>query len=842
MAALGASSAETTRQNQFPKRLRPKLRFGLLAVVALVVAVVTSVSLALAANTIEVPDSAGDVGAYASLAIDASGNPVVAYYDSTNGDLKILHCDDPACAPGGDSITSPDTVGDVGKFASLVLDSAGNPVVAYHDVTNVDLKILHCDDPNCAPGGDSITSPDVPGNVGADASLTLDAAGNPVVAYSDTTAKDLKLLRCDDPNCSGFGESIAVPDSSGFVGTHSSITVDSSGFAVVAYHDAINGNLKVLHCDDLNCVGTESVTTPDTNGFVGTHTSIVLDPAGNPIISYHNEIDGDLKVLHCDDPNCAGIELPLTVDSAGDVGRDTSIAVNSNGNPVVSYYGVTNGNLRLLICDDVDCAGVETPIVPDSVGNVGQHTSLAFDLNNKPVVAYYDAGLGDLRILRCLDCETPPDATDDAYTVAEDGTLNVLASIGVLANDTDPDPSPVTATIGVGPTNGSLVFNSNGSFVYTPVADFSGVDTFSYIASDPVHTATADVTITVSAVNDPPIATPDSASTRPSLPVTINVIDGSGGGPDTDADGDALTVATVGGSTNGTTTFAGQTVTYTPASGFTGTVTFSYAITDGLGSFTSSQVTVIVEPAGLCNGKVATIDMVLGDAGIGTAGDDVILGSSGSDIIKGFGGEDTICGGNGDDNIDGGDGRDFIFGGAGDDVIIGRDGNDRIRGQQGADTISGDNGNDFLFGGTGNDVITGNDGNDFIGGFGGDDLILAGAGNDKVFGGFGRDDISGGPGDDDLKGLIGDDMLKGEDGDDTISGDNGRDVLFGGSGNDVLSGGNSLDTLSGGTGNDTLRGGKADDVLIGDAGTDSCTGNLGTDIADVTCETIFGIP
>lgn len=841
MAALGASSAERNDNKQ--QRTQPKFRLGVFIAAAVAAALAVSVSLAFAANSIEVPDSAGDVGQYASLAIDAAGNPVVAYYDTTNGDLKILHCDDPACAPGGNSITSPDTAGDVGKFPTLILDTAGNPVVAYFDITNVDLKILHCDDPNCAPGGDSITAPDGPGNVGSDASLTLDAAGNPVVAYADSTTKDLKLLRCDDPNCSGFGESIAVPDSTGFVGTHSSIAVDANGFAVVAYHDAINGDLKVLHCDDLNCVGAESITTPDTAGFVGTHTSIILDPAGNPIISYHNEIDGDLKVLHCDDPNCAGVEAPLTVDAAGDTGQDTSIAVNSNGNPVVSYYDDTNGNLRLLICDDADCAGVETPEIPDTVGDVGQHTSLAFDLNNKPVVAYYDVTNGDLRILRCLDCETPPDTTDDAYTMTEDGTLTVSAGSGVLANDPDPDPSPVVVTLDVGPTNGSLVLNSDGSFEYVPDADFSGVDTFSYIASDPVHDATADVAITVTAVNDTPVASPDQASARPTVPVTINVIDGTAGGADTDVDNDTLTVTSVGATANGTTSFSGATVTYTPQSGFSGTETFSYTISDGtLGSFTSSTITVVVEALGLCGGKTATIDMVLGDPGVGTAGDDVIVGTAGADTIQGLGGNDTICGGGGDDNISGGDGVDFIFGDDGDDVMTGGAGNDRIRGQKGADRISGGSGNDFLYGGVDADIINGNDGNDTIGGFGGADIISGGQGNDKVFGGFGGDDISGGPGDDELNGLIGNDTLSGDDGDDEINGGNGLDTLFGDAGNDLLTGGNSVDSLNGNAGDDDLRGGKSDDTLNGGDGVDSCTGNLGTDIADVSCESIFGVP
>jgi hypothetical protein len=76
-----------------------------------------------------------------------------------------------------------------------------------------------------------------------------------------------------------------------------------------------------------------------------------------------------------------------------------------------------------------------------------------------------------------------PVAPGDAFSTAEDTVLTVPAP-GVLGNDTDPDGDPLTAVLVTGPSHGSLTLNANGSFSYTPAADFAGSDSFTYRASD----------------------------------------------------------------------------------------------------------------------------------------------------------------------------------------------------------------------------------------------------------------------------------------------------------------------------------------------------------------------
>jgi len=100
---------------------------------------------------------------------------------------------------------------------------------------------------------------------------------------------------------------------------------------------------------------------------------------------------------------------------------------------------------------------------------------------------------------------------DEAFAVAQNGSLSVPAA-GVLANDDDLDENGpgLAATLLGGPDNGAVVLNPDGSFTYTPTPDFAGEDSFTYVASDSVMTATGTVTLNVAGatrvtvdVNDP---------------------------------------------------------------------------------------------------------------------------------------------------------------------------------------------------------------------------------------------------------------------------------------------------------------------------------------------------
>ncbi|WP_300441836.1 Ig-like domain-containing protein, partial [Christiangramia sp.] len=109
------------------------------------------------------------------------------------------------------------------------------------------------------------------------------------------------------------------------------------------------------------------------------------------------------------------------------------------------------------------------------------------------------------------DAYIPPTVQDDEYSMQENSVLTVAAP-GVLANDSDPDGDSLRAFLQEGPFNGSITLEEDGSFIYTPNTDFTGVDSFVYYATDGEGEAEATVRITVNETSEFALNCPQNES------------------------------------------------------------------------------------------------------------------------------------------------------------------------------------------------------------------------------------------------------------------------------------------------------------------------------------------
>jgi hypothetical protein len=189
--------------------------------------------------------------------------------------------------------------------------------------------------------------------------------------------------------------------------------------------------------------------------------------------------------------------------------------------------------------------------------------------------------------------DAPVTNPDGPFTTAEDTPLSVPAP-GLLANDTDVEGTSLLASLVSDPAHGTIQLGTDGSFTYTPNADYHGADAFSYRVCEPSGPCGQPVTIAlvVTPVNDAPVANADTTATAEDTPVTLDPR-----ANDADVDGDALAITGVTDGTHGTVTFTATSVTYTPEPNWHGVDAFSYFIADPSGVSASAIVSVTVAPA-----------------------------------------------------------------------------------------------------------------------------------------------------------------------------------------------------------------------------------------------------
>jgi len=271
---------------------------------------------------------------------------------------------------------------------------------------------VKCNDLACAGGDETITILDSGLGQIDNTSISISEDGFPVIGYVDRTAFSLKVVSCNDLACTGNNETIAIVDAPvNGIPFNPSLAIGTDGFPVISYgvQEIIPTKLVVAKCNDAACTGgDETITTLEGPGDVGSSSSIAIGTDGFPVIGYRGL--KSLKVAKCDDAACAGgNETITTVDdiNEGEGARFISVAIGLDDNPVISYLyrASSSAELRVAKCNDPACAGSNETIttVDNTATFVGFNTSIAIGNDDLPVVSYSLTAKdgGALKVLHC---------------------------------------------------------------------------------------------------------------------------------------------------------------------------------------------------------------------------------------------------------------------------------------------------------------------------------------------------------------------------------------------------------------------------------------------------------
>lgn len=404
-----------------------------------------------------------------------------------------------------------------------------------------------------------------PTTVGAKtASVEIETnANNPVVALSGTgvAANQPPVANPDSPTVDEDSVGNVIPVLANDTDPNGD-TLDVTGVGPAAHGTSGFTATAATYSPAPNACGTDSFTYTITDNHGGTASSTVTVDVtclnDGPVAS-----DDAATVGEDSGSNPIDVLLNDTDVDAGTVLEVTTVSQGAKGGVVFTSSGVT-------YTPDGDACGDDAFTYTISDGDGGTATATV-----------------DVTI-SCVN--DGPTAVDDGATVTEDDDAT---PIDVLANDTDPDTGDAQTVIAVGPATVGTTAFTPGGVTYEPDPDACGSDTFTYTIQDAAGlTSAATVDVTVTCLNDAPVADADVATVlEDSGPTSIDVL-----ANDDDVEGDSLTVVAVSQGSLGSVAIdaGGGSVSYTPADDACGSDTVSYTISDDNGGTASATVSVTI--------------------------------------------------------------------------------------------------------------------------------------------------------------------------------------------------------------------------------------------------------
>ena len=322
----------------------------------------------------------------------------------------------------------------------------------------------------------------------------------------------------------------------------------------------LNADGSFSYTPTLNYNGSDSFTYKVNDGFLDSNIATV-----NLTITAVNDAPAAIN-----DSYSTNEDAILNIAAAGVLANDSDVDTPAAGLSAVLVSGPAHGTLSL----NADGSFSYTPTL-----NYNGSDSFTYKVNDGSL----DSNIATVN-LSITAVNDAPVAVGDSYTTNEDIPLNVAAA-GILANDSDIDTplAGLSAVLVSGPTNGVLTLNADGSFSYTPNSNYNGSDSFTYKVNDGfLDSNIATVNLSITAVNDAPVAVGDSYTTNEDIPLNVAAAGVLANDSDIDTPLADLSAVLVSGPTNGVLSLnADGSFSYTPNSNYNGSDSFTYKVNDG---------------------------------------------------------------------------------------------------------------------------------------------------------------------------------------------------------------------------------------------------------------------
>ena len=318
-----------------------------------------------------------------SLVLDSQGNPAMAWADITPGNWEILYS-----SHNGTSWSAPVNVSNnagASELQSLVLDSQDNPAMAWDDGTTGNDEILY----SSYNGTSWSASVNVSNNASSSQqpSLVLDSQDNPAIAWSNVGQIFYSSYN---------GTSWSTPVNVGSTGSNPSLVLDSQDNPAVAWEDSSPGNYEIFY-SSYNGTSWSTPVNLSNNASVSRSTSLALDSQDNPAIAWHDNTLGNYEIFYSS-YNGTSWDTAVNVSNEATVSSNPSLALDSQDNPALAW---DQGSFLApdIYHSSYNGTSWSTPVNLSNNAGASRSTSLALDSQDNPAIAWQDTTLGTPEIL-----------------------------------------------------------------------------------------------------------------------------------------------------------------------------------------------------------------------------------------------------------------------------------------------------------------------------------------------------------------------------------------------------------------------------------------------------------